>query len=67
MTWLNMELAKLEDAVESLNPSAIKTAVRDIRPFTRSHGVGNDIEMIRQQILIGDYERAVSAIKTIFG
>jgi signal transduction histidine kinase/CheY-like chemotaxis protein/HPt (histidine-containing phosphotransfer) domain-containing protein len=65
MASLSAALKKLEEAVENLNAGAIKTAVKELRPFTQAANIGGDIESILQNVLTGEYEKIVSTIKTI--
>jgi CheY-like chemotaxis protein len=59
---LKTELVKLAEAVETVNPRAIKAAVKKIEPFINASDVGNVAENILQHILIGEYDEALSTI-----
>jgi signal transduction histidine kinase/CheY-like chemotaxis protein len=63
MNLLKAELAKLAEAVDSVDPLAIITAVKSIQPFADAADVDGDIERILQKTLIGEYDEAVSMIK----
>ena len=65
MAALKTALAELEEAVGSINPRAIKAAVKNLRPFAQAADVGGAVENILQHTLVGEYEEAVSLIKTL--
>ena len=62
---LNAELAKLAAAIDSVNARAIKDAAKNLQPFTQITDVGNIIDKILQNTLIGEYEEAAVLIKTL--
>jgi HPt (histidine-containing phosphotransfer) domain-containing protein len=65
MAAFQTALAELEEAIDTINPRAIKAAVKNIRPFAQAAGVGGTVENILQHILVGEYDEAVSTIKTL--
>jgi len=65
MALLSAELAKLKEAIDNLSPGAIKAAVKNIQPFAHKADIGDSIEIILQNTLIGEYEEAVITIDTL--
>jgi len=63
MTLLKAELAKLAAAIDSVNPGAVKDAVKNIQPFTEAADVGDAVAKILQNTLIGEYDEVVAMIK----
>ena len=61
---LKAELAKLAEAIDCVNPRAIKDATKKLQPFTQIADVGDVVDKILQNTLIGEYDEAVSLIKT---
>ena len=59
------ELAKLDEAIENLDPGAIDDAVAKLQSFTKAAVVGPGVEKIIQHLLIGQYDEAASLIKTL--
>ena len=62
MELLKAELIKLAAAIEDLDAAAIKTSVKGIEPFTNSADIGSLVEDILQNMLIGEYDEALSII-----
>jgi len=78
MTAFTTALAELEEAINNIDPRAIKDAVRNIRPLASGEdfrvsenrnpsapNVGNIVENILQDTLAGEYDEAISAIKML--
>jgi CheY-like chemotaxis protein len=59
---LKTGLARLKNAIERVNPRAIKAAVKEIQPFTKSADAGGVVENILMHTLVGEYDEAVSLI-----
>ena len=64
-TLLNAELVKLEEAIDNVDPSAIETAMNDIRPFMQAADVGDTVKNLLQNTLIGDYDKAILIIESL--
>jgi signal transduction histidine kinase/CheY-like chemotaxis protein len=63
---LTATLASLRAALDELNPKAIKTAVEALRQFENTaEETGGIVEEILQNVLIGEYEEAVSLIDSM--
>ena len=65
MALLKAGLAKLAEAIEEINPGAIKTAVNEVQQFKRAADVGGVVEDILQNTLIGEYDEALSMINDL--
>jgi len=65
ITLLKTELAKLAEAIDSVNPRAIREAVNNVKPFTQATDVGNVVERILRNVSIGEYEEAAAMIRTL--
>jgi signal transduction histidine kinase/CheY-like chemotaxis protein/HPt (histidine-containing phosphotransfer) domain-containing protein len=65
MNLLKTELAKLAEAIESVNPRAINAAVKCVYPFAQAADVGDSVEKILQSTLIGEYDEAVLMINAL--
>jgi CheY-like chemotaxis protein len=63
---LKTGLARLRDAIERVNPRAIKTAVEEIQPFTKTADVGGVVENILMHTLVGEYDEAISLIGSVY-
>jgi len=59
---LKGELNRLKEALESLDSAAIDNMANNLREFAQADGIGNSIENILQDVLIGGYDEAVSKI-----
>jgi CheY-like chemotaxis protein/HPt (histidine-containing phosphotransfer) domain-containing protein len=60
---LNAGLAKLKEALETLNPEAIGKAAAELDKYADAEGVGGVLEYV----LIGAYDEAVTMIKKLTG
>jgi CheY-like chemotaxis protein len=65
MALLKSELIKLTEAIDKVDPHAIKEAFKNIQPFTQDAEVGDVVKNILQSTLIGEYDEAVSLIETL--
>jgi len=65
MAALKTAFAELEQAIDRVNPRAIKEAVKHIRPFTQAADIGDTVENILQHTLVGEYDEALALIKTL--
>jgi len=65
MALLNVELAKLAEAIENVNPRAIKDATKSIQLFTHAADIGNTVEKILQHTLVGEFDEAVAMINAL--
>jgi CheY-like chemotaxis protein/HPt (histidine-containing phosphotransfer) domain-containing protein len=65
ITLLNTILVKLKNALDNVNPAAIKEAVRGLQSFSHSPRIGDAAENILRNTLIGEYEEATSIINTL--
>jgi predicted transcriptional regulator len=62
---LKAALTTLAEAIDSVNPRAIKAAVKDIQPFSKATGISDAVENILQKTLTGEYEETLPLIKTL--
>jgi signal transduction histidine kinase/CheY-like chemotaxis protein/HPt (histidine-containing phosphotransfer) domain-containing protein len=58
-------LCKLKEALEAMESDAIDEAVNALHEFARAADIGSDVEDILQNILVGEYDRAVSMINAL--
>jgi CheY-like chemotaxis protein len=65
MNLLRAELAKLTEAIDTVNPDAINAAVDNLQPFIQAADVGSNIENILKKTLVGEYDEAVATIKKL--
>jgi CheY-like chemotaxis protein len=65
MNLLKSELAKLAEAIDSVNPRAIKEAVRSVQPFAQITGIGSAVENILQKTSVCEYDEAIAMIKEL--
>jgi len=59
------ELAALKTAIDNLDPSAIKEAVKKLQPFVQSEGIGSSVQKMLMHILVGEYDEAASLIDVV--
>jgi len=62
---LTVELTKLAEAISSVNPRAIREAVKGVRPFAQAGDIGRSVEDILQNILTGEYDEAMVIINAL--
>jgi CheY-like chemotaxis protein/HPt (histidine-containing phosphotransfer) domain-containing protein len=62
MAQIKANLVKLAEAIDRLDPRAINEAVKCLRSFTDVPGIGDSIENILQNTLIGEYDEAAAGI-----
>jgi len=65
MSPLTTALTELAEAINNVNPRAIKEAVKNIRPFARTPNVGTIVKNILQNTLVGEYDEAMFMIKVM--
>jgi HPt (histidine-containing phosphotransfer) domain-containing protein len=59
------KLDTLAQTIDELNPRAIKYAAKELEPFIQISGIGGDIDEILKNVLIGNYDDALSMIKNL--
>jgi len=62
---LKAELAKLAEAMNDVNPRAIKAAVKAVQPYTQALDIGGAVESILQNTSVGKYDEAISMINDL--
>jgi len=65
MGLLREELSRLKEAIVSFDSRSMRTRADVIRKFSHAAGVGATIDGILHNLLIGDYDRAVSLVDSI--
>jgi len=65
MELLKAELTKLAEAMDAVNPRAIKAAVKSIQPYTQALDIGGTVENILKNTSIGKYDEAISMINDL--
>jgi CheY-like chemotaxis protein/HPt (histidine-containing phosphotransfer) domain-containing protein len=65
MDLLKSELAKLVEAIDSVNFRAIEAAVESIQPFTHVAGIGGMVETVLQKTLVCEYDEATAMIREL--
>jgi HPt (histidine-containing phosphotransfer) domain-containing protein len=59
------ELSALKTAIDSVDPSGIKSAVKNVQPFTQCEGIGGSIQDILMHVLVGEYSEAIAMIDDV--
>jgi len=62
---IKTELAALKAAIDNLDPSAIKEAVKKLQPFVQSEGIGDSVREMLMHILVGEYDEAAGLIDVV--
>ena len=60
-------LSQLAAALDSVNPRAIKEAVKNLQPFDHAAGIGETVTSILQNTLVGEYDEAAALISSLIG
>jgi HPt (histidine-containing phosphotransfer) domain-containing protein len=62
---LKSELNRLKEALEFLDSAAIDNMINGLQEFSQTSGVGSSVENILQNVLIGEYDEAISKIDAL--
>ena len=62
---INKQLVKLKTALGDMDSSSIDESSESLREYIRAPEIGEKIESVLQDVLIGDYDGAVSRINSI--
>jgi HPt (histidine-containing phosphotransfer) domain-containing protein len=65
MKAVKKELRKLKTALDTLDAGTINKAIDNLREMTQGSSIESSVDKISDNILIGEYEKAVSFIENI--